>query len=90
MNAYTKAETTNVSAEAETSSNLDNSHFYGLNSDSRQMIACDRKHSALAKGFAFGKPGSGMAFYVKEEMSKTLTEADVVIDPERDYQGDGK
>ena len=90
MNARTKAETTKDIAEAETSSNLDNNHFYGIYSDSSQMIMHDRKHSALAKGLAFGKPGSGMAFYAKEEILGTLTEADIVLDPERNYQGDEK
>lgn len=75
-NVSTKAETTKASAEAETSSNLDNNHFYGIHSDSSQMIMYDRKHPALANRLVFEKPGSGMAFCAKAETTETLTEAE--------------
>ena len=76
MNAYTKAEAAKAFAEAETSSNLDNNHFYGINSGYSQMIMYDRKHPALANKLAFEKPGSGRAFCAKAETMETLTETE--------------
>lgn len=49
-------------------------HFYGKNAGKQTMIIYDRRQVKPAKGFTFGKAGSGRAFFVKKlERSRNKT-----------------
>lgn len=49
-------------------------HFYGKDAGKQKMIVCDRRQVKPAKGFTFGKTGSGRAFFVKKlERSRNKT-----------------
>ena len=52
-------------------------HFYGKDAgkqSKQKMIVCDRRQVKSAKGFTFGKAGSGRAFFVKKlERSRNKT-----------------
>ena len=64
-------------------------YFYGTNTNSQNMIVCNRKHLKLANGIVIGQAGSGKSFITKGEIILTLlnTPDDVIIlDPENEYK----
>jgi len=63
--------------------------YYGLNTNSRNLIICNRTKMKSPSGFVLGKSGSGKSFAVKREILNVLlndTKTNVlIIDPENEY-----
>lgn len=62
--------------------------YYGLNSNSKNLVLYDRRKEKNGNGLILGTPGSGKSFAAKREMLSVLlnTDADVyVVDPEGEY-----